>query len=71
MPATTAPPLDQPAPRLLRDSDGSSEVCLYFTDPHVDSSVVLPDVEIEILVLHPAVATLRQLALEHQRGKWQ
>ena len=40
------------------------EVSLDLADPHVHPAVVLADVEIEVLVLDPAVSPLGQLALE-------
>ena len=40
------------------------EVGFDLTDPHVNPTVVLADVKVEVLVLHSEVLTLRQLALE-------
>merc|ERR1719320_2176476 len=51
-------------PTLLRDGDSRAEVGLHLTDAHVHSAIVLTNVEIEVLVLHPAVPSLRQLPLK-------
>ena len=40
------------------------EVGFDLTDPHIDSTVVLADVKVEVFVLHSEVLPLRQLALE-------
>ena len=54
----------RPAPRLFRDSNGCPEVRFDLTNSHVDPSIVLSNVEIEVFILDPAVATLWQLALK-------
>merc|ERR1719239_1845968 len=52
------------APALLRDSDGCAEVGLHLADAHVHPTVILTNVKVEILVLYPAVPSLRQLSLK-------
>ena len=51
-------------PANLRDKNRVAEVPLHLGDGHVAALLVALDVEVEVLVLDPAVAALGQLALE-------
>lgn len=50
-------------PTLLRYGDGSPEVGLYLRYAHVHAPVVLPDVEVEVLVVDVHVTALGQVGL--------
>lgn len=43
---------------------GSYKKCTYFRNSHVDATIVLADIKIEILAIHAHVTALRQIAFE-------
>lgn len=38
--------------------------CIYLRNSHVDATIVLADIKIEILAIHTHITTLRQIAFE-------
>lgn len=39
-------------------------IYVYLRNSHIDATIVLADVEIEILAIHAHITTLRQIAFE-------
>ena len=53
--------IPEPRPALLRDRDGRTKVRLNFRYTHIDTAIVLADVEVEVLVVDVHVPAFGQV----------